>query len=62
MKVKLQKNVYIPIPTERSTCIGCIFLSDNKGQCKTPDSIYMSCFKVNQVFHRSQKFFKIFDL
>ena len=62
MKVKLQKNVYIPIPTERFTCVGCVFLSANKGMCKAPDSIYISCFKVNQLFHHSQKFSKIFEL
>lgn len=41
MKVKFRENVYTPIPTERSTCVGCVFLSANKGMCKAPDSIYI---------------------
>lgn len=62
MKVKFREGVYIPIPTERSTCVGCVFISADKGMCKAPDSIYTACFNVNQLFHNSQKFFKIFDL
>lgn len=62
MKVKLRKDVYIPTPTELYTCVGCVFLSANGGMCKAPDSIYTFCGKVNQSFHRSQKFSKIFDL
>jgi hypothetical protein len=62
MKVKLREKVYIPIPTEGFTCIGCVFLSANNGICKAPDSIYTSCFNGNQLFHHSQKFSKIFDL
>lgn len=62
MKVQLRKDVYIPTFTERFTCAGCDFLSVNKGLCKAPDSIYVSCFKCQQLFHRSQNFFKIFDL
>lgn len=41
MKVKFRENVYTPIPTERSTCVDCVFLSANKGMCKAPDSIYI---------------------
>lgn len=41
MKVKFRENVYTPIPTERYTCVGCVFLSANKGMCKAPDSIYI---------------------
>lgn len=62
MKVKLQTGVYIPTSTKSFTCVGCIFLSDNGGMCKAPDSIYKSCFYSHQLFHRSQKCFKIFDL
>lgn len=62
MKVKLREGVYIPTPTERFTCIGCVFLSDNKGICNAPDSIYTYCFNCRQLFHHSQTFSKIFDL
>lgn len=62
MKIKLREDVYIPTPTEKFTCLGCIFLSNNQGICNAPDSIYISCFKVNQLFHHSQKFSKIFEL
>ena len=62
MKVKFRKNVYIPTSTELFTCVGCVFLSANNGICNAPDSIYISCFKVNQLFHHSQKFSKIFEL
>ena len=62
MKVKFREGVYTPTPTELFTCKGCAFLSDNNEICKAPDCIYTSCFKVNQLFHHSQKFFEIFDL
>jgi hypothetical protein len=62
MKVKLQEDVYIPIPIERFTCMGCVFLSDNGARCKAPDSIYTYCFKCQQLFRHSQNIFKIFDL
>lgn len=62
MKVKLRTGVYIPISIKSFTCKGCIFLSDNGGICKAPDSIYKSCFNCQQLFHHSQKCFKIFDL
>lgn len=62
MKVKLRESVYMPVPTKGFTCIGCVFLSDNRGICKAPDSIYTSCEYRRQFFHNSQKFFKIFDL
>ena len=62
MKIKWRKDVYISIPTEWSTCTGCAFISDNGVICKAPDSIYTSCLKCNRLFHRSQNFFKIFDL
>lgn len=62
MKVKLREKVYIPTPIELFTCEGCAFLSNNGGICKAPDSIYTSCSNCNQLFHNSQKFFKIFDL
>ena len=62
MKIKLRKEVYIPISTKLFTCVGCIFLSDNKGICNAPDSIYKYYFNHNQFFHHSQRIFKIFDL
>ena len=62
MKIKLGEEVYIPIPYERFTCRGCAFLHVNNEICKAPDSIYTSCFNCHQVFHNSQKCFKIFDL
>ena len=62
MKVKLREDMYIPTSTEKFTCKGCVFISDNEGICKAPDSIYISCYKVNQLFHHFQKCFKIFDL
>ena len=62
MKVKLREDVYISILTERFTCIGCVFLSDNKGMCNAPDCIYTFCKDYHQLFHNSQKFSKIFDL
>lgn len=62
MKIKFRENVYIPTPTKIFTCRGCVFLSANGGICKAPDSIYTFCFNHNQLFHHSQKSFKIFDL
>lgn len=62
MKVELRENVYISIPTERLTCIGCVFLSDNKGICNAPDCIYAFCKDYHQLFHNFQKSSKIFDL
>jgi hypothetical protein len=62
MKVKLRSGVYIPTSTELFTCVNCVFISDNGGICKAPDSIYTSCCKRNQLFHKSQEFFKIFEL
>lgn len=62
MKVELRENVYKSIPTERFTCIGCVFLSDNKGMCNAPDCIYAFCKDYHQLFRHSQKFSKIFDL
>jgi hypothetical protein len=62
MKVKLREEVYIPIPTERFTCMGCVFLHSNNGICKAPDSIYTACFACNHLFYKSEKISKIFDL
>lgn len=62
MKVKLREDVYIATPTEYSTCVSCIFLSDNGGICNAPDLIYTSCIDGHQVFHHSQNFSKIFEL
>lgn len=62
MKVKLREDVYISIPTEKFTCKGCVFLSDNKGLCNAPDCIYTLCKDCHQLFHNSQIFFKIFEL
>lgn len=62
MKIKLQENVYISKSTEKFTCIGCVFLSNCKGICTAPDSIYITCSNSRQLFRHSQKFFKIFDL
>lgn len=62
MKVKLRESVYMPVPTKRFTCVGCVFLSDDRGTCNAPNSIYTSCEHHRQIFHNSQKFFKIFDL
>lgn len=62
MKIKLRENVYIPISTEKLTCIGCVFLSEGKGICTAPDSIYIPCSNSHQLFYNSQKSFKIFDL
>lgn len=62
MKVKLREEIYTPTSTELFTCTGCVFLSDNNAICKAPDSIYISCFCSQQLFHHSQKFSKIFDL
>lgn len=62
MKVKLQEGVYIPTSIKTFTCVGCVFLHTNNGICKAPDSIYLSCIRGDQLFHRSQKFSKIFDL
>lgn len=62
MKVKFREGVYISTPTELFTCKDCVFLHPNNGICEAPDSIYTSCFDCNQLFHNSQKFFKIFDL
>lgn len=62
MKVKLLEKVYIPTSTKKFTCKGCVFLSDNNAICKAPESIYTSCFCSQQLFCRSQKCFKIFDL
>lgn len=62
MKIKLRKEVYIPISPELFTCGDCIFLSDNKGLCNAPKSIYKYCLDHNQFFHHSQRIFKIFDL
>ena len=41
MKVKLREDMYIPTSTEKFTCKGCVFISDNEGICKAPDSIYI---------------------
>lgn len=62
MKVKLREEVYMPTPIKTFTCVGCVFLSDNGVMCNAPDSIYTFCCEVNQSFHHSQKFSKIFDL
>lgn len=62
MKVKLREDMYIPTPTELFTCMGCVFLSANNGICQAPDCIYTSCFNCHQLFHRSQKISKIFEL
>ncbi len=62
MKVKFRENMYIPTSTKLFTCKGCVFLSDNGTMCEAPDCIYTSCCKVNQLFHNSQKFSKIFEL
>lgn len=62
MKVKLREDVYIATPTEYSTCVSCVFLSDNGGICDAPNFIYTSCAYCHQVLHHSQKCFKIFDL
>lgn len=62
MKVQLQKTVYIPASSKLFTCVGCVFVSDNGGLCEAPDSIYEYCFKCDQLFYQSQKYFKIFDL
>lgn len=62
MKVKLQEGVYIPTPIKAFTCVGCVFLSANKGLCHAPDSIYTYCFNCRQLFCHSQKSSKIFDL
>lgn len=62
MQVKLREDVFISMPTERFTCMGCVFLSDNKGMCNAPDCIYTFCKDHNQLFHNSQKSSKIFDL
>lgn len=62
MKVKLREKVYIPTPIKTFTCVGCVFLSANKGICHAPDSIYKYCFGCHQLFRNSQKFSKIFDL
>lgn len=62
MKVKLRTGVYIPTPIESFTCVGCVFLSANGGMCKAPDCIYTYCFNCHQLFHNSQKSFKIFEL
>lgn len=62
MKIKLRKEVYIPISTELFTCVGCIFLSDNKAICNAPKSIYKYCLDHSQFFCHSQRIFKIFDL
>lgn len=62
MKVKLQENVYISTSTKLLTCVGCAFLSNGKGMCKAPDSIYMPCRNSHQLFSHSQKSSEIFDL
>ena len=62
MKVKLQTGVYISTPTEYSTCVSCVFLSDNGGICKAPNFIYHSCIDCHQVYHHSQKFSQIFNV
>ena len=62
MKIKLREEVYIPISTEKLTCIGCVFLAANKGLCEAPYSVYSSCFACHQLFRQSPKFSKIFDL
>ena len=54
--------MYIPTPIKSFTCVGCVFLSANKGICHAPDSIYKYCFGCHQLFRNSQKFSKIFDL
>ena len=41
MKVKLREDVYIATPTEYSTCVSCVFLSDNGGICNAPNYIYI---------------------
>lgn len=62
MKVKLRENVYIPISIGRFTCVGCVFLSDNRGICTAPDDIYTSCFNSHKLFCHFQNISKIFDL
>ena len=62
MKVKLREDVYIATPTKYSTCVSCVFLSDNGGICNAPNFIYTPCADWHQVFHHFQECFKIFDL